>query len=96
AFHLHPQVACQLVGRDAHLSWSAPWGPCKAVLALPPELAWATHRGETDPIRGWYSPGFGCKEPTILLLGTGQLAPGRHLRSRLTFVAQVAGEQRAA
>jgi hypothetical protein len=97
AFHLHPEVACRLAGREAHLAWPAATartatatgvGQCGAVLTLPSELAWTTHRGETDPIRGWYSAGFGRKSPTTMLLGTGRLAPGARLRTRLNLAPQ--------
>ena len=96
AFHLHPQVDCRLVGREAHLAWPALGGQRTAVLMLPVELAWAAHRGETDPIRGWYSPSFGRKEPATMLLGTGRLACGQRLRSQITFAAQAGSVQLAA
>ena len=96
AFHLHPQISCQLVDSTARLSWLTAEGTREAVLSMPQELVWTAHRGETKPIRGWYSPGFGRKEPTTLLLGNGRLASGQRLHSRLTFVAQAAAEQLAA
>ncbi|MEQ0563118.1 alginate lyase family protein [Amycolatopsis sp. NEAU-NG30] len=53
-----------------------------AVMELPPELAWSVHRGETDPPLGWYSAGFGRKEPSTTLIGSG--TPG-HLTTLLRF-----------
>jgi hypothetical protein len=41
------------------------------VLDLPAQLSWRAHRGETDPPLGWYSVGFGRKEPSTTLVGTG-------------------------
>ncbi len=41
------------------------------MLDLPGQLSWRAHRGESDPPLGWYSAGFGRKEPTTTLVGTG-------------------------
>ncbi|UOX86689.1 heparinase II/III family protein [Amycolatopsis sp. FBCC-B4732] len=46
-----------------------------AVLELPPELSWSVHRGESEPPLGWYSAGFGRKEPSTTLIGSG--TPGQ-------------------
>ncbi|MET8994973.1 alginate lyase family protein [Amycolatopsis sp. NPDC004169] len=53
-----------------------------AVMELPPGLSWTVHRGETEPPLGWYSAGFGRKEPATTLVGSG--APG-HLTTLLRF-----------
>jgi len=53
-----------------------------AVMELPPELSWTAHRGESDPPLGWYSAGFGRKEPSTTLVGSG--IPG-HLTTLLRF-----------
>jgi hypothetical protein len=53
---------------------------------LPPQLEWSLHRGETDPILGWYSPGFGQRVPTFTLLGRGLGAAGSPLITRLEFL----------
>jgi hypothetical protein len=42
-----------------------------AVLELPSGLSWTAHRGETNPPLGWYSAGFGRKQPAVTLLGNG-------------------------
>ncbi len=42
----------------------------------PPGLQWSLHRGETDPILGWCSPGLGQRVPAFTLLGCGRGTPG--------------------
>lgn len=73
AFHLGPSVAVVLQDRAARLTWpsGAPSGGSSACLDLPAGLSWSRHRGETGPVLGWYSAGFGRKEPTTALVGTG-------------------------
>jgi hypothetical protein len=90
AFHLGPTVTAELVGAEALLSWSTPDGPRSAVLALPPELTWTAHRGEQDPILGWYSPRLGARVPTTTLLGAGRCRSELRLASTLTIASAVA------
>lgn len=71
AFHLGPAIAADLVGNRAVLSWTLDGEDRSAVLDLPGQLSWRAHRGETAPPLGWYSAGFGRKEPTTTLVGTG-------------------------
>lgn len=71
AFHLGPAVTADLVGARARLSWTRDGERRSAVLDLPGELSWRAHHGESSPPLGWYSPGFGRKEPATTLLGTG-------------------------
>ncbi|MFF5140177.1 alginate lyase family protein [Streptomyces sp. NPDC013157] len=71
AFHLGPEIAADLVGNRAVLTWIRDGEGRSAVLDLPAQLSWRAHRGETDPPLGWYSAGFGRKEPTTTLIGTG-------------------------
>jgi len=86
AFNLHPDVACDLRAGHAELSWQEKQGRRqRAVLTLPQSLRWTVHRGETNPILGWYSESFGNKEPAPLLLGTGCVAPNQPFSSRLAF-----------
>ena len=59
-----------------------------ARLELPPALRWSLHRGETDPILGWYSPGLGRRVPAFTLLGRGR-CPGAPLATRLEFIEAV-------
>jgi hypothetical protein len=84
AFHLGPTIACHLDGSTAQLEW--PQG--RATLSLPAGLAWRAHRGETDPPLGWYSPRFGEKVPSTVLVGTGVLVAGQRLVSRLALPSQ--------
>jgi hypothetical protein len=85
AFHLGPDVVAELVAGGAVLSWGGPTAPCGARMELPSELEWRSHRGETDPIRGWYSAGLGERVPAVTLLGQGHYMPGTPLMTRLFF-----------
>ncbi|EHR48903.1 Heparinase II/III-like protein [Saccharomonospora marina XMU15] len=71
AYHLGPTVTATVAGNTARLRWSVEGHGRAAVLLLPPELTWTAHRGETQPPLGWYSPGFGRRQPCQTLLGTG-------------------------
>ncbi len=80
SFPLGPAVQGDSAAATATLAW--PGGA--ATLQLPASLAWRTHRGELDPPCGWYSRGFGQREPATLLAGRGTLVPGQVLESRFT------------
>ncbi|WP_407562344.1 alginate lyase family protein [Streptomyces sp. 184] len=71
AFHLGPAIAADLVANRAVLTWTRDGEERSAVLDLPGELSWRAHRGATDPPLGWYSAGFGRKEPATVLVGSG-------------------------
>ncbi|MFJ2742913.1 alginate lyase family protein [Streptomyces sp. NPDC087440] len=71
AFHLGPEVTADLTGGQARLRWTRDGEDRSAVLDLPQSLEWRAHRGESAPPLGWYSPGFGRKEPATTLVGTG-------------------------
>ncbi|MGE5292923.1 MAG: alginate lyase family protein [Micromonosporaceae bacterium] len=86
AFHLGPEVQAELDGNHAVLSWPRAPAPGAARLELPHQLQWTLHRGETDPILGWYSPGLGRRVPAFTILGSGRCAAGAPLISRLEFV----------
>lgn len=81
AFHLGPEVQVDLDGHTAHLTWPGH----TAELALPAGLDWSTHRGETNPPLGWYSPGFGRREPAWTVLGSGHVRGGDTLLTLLRF-----------
>jgi hypothetical protein len=86
AFHLGPAVQAELHGSVAQLDWKVGDAAASAVLELPAELSWTTHRGETEPILGWYSARFGAKEPTLTLIGSGVSRPDEcELKSSMTF-----------
>ncbi|MCZ1013434.1 heparinase II/III family protein [Streptomyces noursei] len=90
AFHLGPTIAADLVGNRAVLTWNRDGEGRSAVLDLPGQLSWRAHRGETDPPLGWYSAGFGRKEPTTTLVGTG-FADGTALSGEFTTVLRFLG-----
>ena len=75
AFHLGPRLAADLNGAQALLRWTHDGTERSAVLELPGQLTWTTHRGETDPPLGWYSVGFSRKDPSVTLVGHGSLEP---------------------
>jgi hypothetical protein len=76
----------ELDGSTAALSWPQAGTPGAARLELPGVLRWSLHRGETDPILGWYSPGLGRRVPAYTLLGRGYCALGAPLATRLEFL----------
>jgi hypothetical protein len=86
AFHLGPDVQAELDGSCAILRWPGPSTAGQARLELPSALRWSLHRGETDPILGWYSPGLGRRIPVFTLLGCGRCLPGAPLATRLEFL----------
>ncbi|WP_043488270.1 MULTISPECIES: alginate lyase family protein [Streptomyces] len=90
AFHLGPAIAADLVGSRAVLIWTRDGEDRSAVLDLPGQLSWRAHRGETDPPLGWYSPGFGRKEPATTLVGTG-FADGTALLGEFITVLRFRG-----
>ena len=86
AFHFGPEVEVELDGSCAVLSWPGASVPGTARLELPPGLRWRLHRGETDRILGWYSPGLGRRVPAFSLLGCGHCLAGAPLATRLEFL----------
>jgi hypothetical protein len=92
AFHLGPEVRVELNGSWAALDWPTAPTPSAARMELPPDLEWTLHRGETDPILGWYSGGLGQRIPAFTLIGCGRSAPGVPLITRLEFFDIVKAE----
>ncbi|MGW7078073.1 alginate lyase family protein [Streptomyces sp. NPDC054866] len=90
AFHLGPAIAADLVGNWALLTWTRDGEERSAVLDLPGQLSWRAHRGETEPPLGWYSAGFGRKEPATTLVGTG-FTDGTTQSGELTTVLKFRG-----
>jgi hypothetical protein len=86
SFHLGPDVQAELDGACAVLLWPSATTPGAARLELPRRLRWRLHRGETDPILGWYSPGLGRRIPSSTLVGRGRTAPDAPLTTRLEFL----------
>ncbi len=86
AFHLGPEVDAEIDEGYASLRWLCASASCAARLELPQSLRWSLHRGETDPILGWYSAGLGRRVPSFTLLGQGRSAPDEPLITRLEFL----------
>jgi hypothetical protein len=86
AFHLGPDIHAELDESCAVLNWPTARAPGAARLELPPVLRWSLHRGETDPILGWYAEGLGRRVPAFTLLGRGRCLPGIPLITRLEFL----------
>ncbi|MFD6436263.1 alginate lyase family protein [Streptomyces venezuelae] len=85
AFHLGPEISAELEGNRAALTWTRDGEDRSAVLELPGDLNWRAHRGESDSPLGWYSAGFGRKEPSTTLVGTGSADGVRGFTSVLRF-----------
>ncbi|MFD7534688.1 alginate lyase family protein [Streptomyces sp. NPDC059819] len=85
AFHLGPAIAADLAGERAALTWGLEGETRSATLDLPGQLSWRAHRGESNPPLGWYSPGFGRKEPSTTLIGTGFADGGEAFATVLRF-----------
>ena len=86
AYHLGPDVSAELHGSRATLRWGRDQACGAARLELPDALRWTLHRGETDPILGWYSDGLGQRAPAFTLLGHGRTEPSEPLSTRLEFL----------
>jgi hypothetical protein len=85
AFHFGPDVQAELRGSAAVLTWGTAGAARTARMELPAGLRWDLHRGEQDPILGWYSSGLGRRTPVFTLLGRGQSVAGKPLTTRLVF-----------
>jgi hypothetical protein len=82
---LGPGVQVHLDGTRVALSWQAGADRRHATLELPDGLAWTSHRGEVDPIEGWYSPRFGHRVPATSLVGRGTGSSSTRLVTVLTM-----------
>lgn len=80
-WHLGPQVQVDLRTTSAELRWVGTDGAGTGALQLPEQLSWSRHTAETDPILGWYSPGFGQRVPSTTLVGTGSWTGTLELRT---------------
>jgi hypothetical protein len=86
AYHLGPQVEVDLDACIASLRWSDPVAPGSARVELPQGLQWSVHRGETEPILGWYSSGLGRRAPAFTLIGRGKAEFGTEFTTGITFL----------
>jgi hypothetical protein len=92
AFHLGPELRATLDGCRVALSWEGADGHLStATLHLPGTLQWSLVRGSIDPALGWYSGGFGQKEPTFTVLGEGVGTGRDELTTVLQFTADRPG-----
>ena len=85
AFHFGPLVQVNLSGSCADLTWPEAPVSGSARMQLPSTLDWSLHRGETDPILGWYSSGLGRRVPVAALVGTGLAQRSLPLITRVEF-----------
>ena len=85
-WHLGPEVSATLDRASATLCWRGDDGAQQANLVLPPALQWTEHRGETEPISGWYSPRFGERVPSTTLVGCAEWIGTITLRTALQLV----------
>jgi hypothetical protein len=74
-----PDISVDLDDHQATLSWIADGREQQARVLLPPMLEWTLHCGETEPIAGWYSPGFAQRVPAPSLIGAGSARRGSTL-----------------
>jgi Heparinase II/III-like protein/Heparinase II/III N-terminus len=83
SWHLGPEVAIDLDGTRAALSWQSGPNARQGSMLLPAALNWSTHRGEVDPIEGWYAPRFGTRVPATSLIGRGIATSSTRLLTEL-------------
>ena len=88
AFHLGPESRRSSTAAMRCCAGPRAATPGEARLELPPQLRWSLHRGETDPILGWYSPGLGQRVPAFTLLGRGRCTPSTSFVTRMVFAGR--------
>ncbi|MFC5729983.1 MULTISPECIES: alginate lyase family protein [Nocardioides] len=81
--HLGPDV--RLLDATDSRSAALVWPGGQATLLLADGITWSAHRGEVDPPLGWYSPRFGAKVPTTVLVGAGVVHGACELTTSLAF-----------
>jgi hypothetical protein len=68
------------------MSWTTPAGTTgSGTLLLPEGPTWSLARGGSDPVLGWYSPGFGEKTPSTTVVGQGSCHDIDRLVTTLQF-----------
>jgi hypothetical protein len=84
AFHLGPDIEATLDGAVVRMGWSGCDGRRgTAELRLCGEIAWTCVRGATQPVMGWYSSGFGRKQPASSIVGQTTCHGGLELETSL-------------
>jgi hypothetical protein len=71
SWHLGPTVSVDLNATQAILSWQVGPHTRQGILTLPAGLDWTCHRGEIEPVEGWYSPRFAARVPATSIIGCG-------------------------
>jgi hypothetical protein len=71
AWHFGPDIDITLNASSLMASWTVDGTAHQATLDLPAGLTWTAHCGESEPVLGWYSAGFGRKQPAWTIIGTG-------------------------
>jgi hypothetical protein len=90
AFHLGPLVRANAGADRLTLSWETASGYiAEAVLLLPEQMDWRTYRGQVDRPEGWYSPGFGRRQPATTIVGAARAA-NIELRTRFELLGSIA------
>ncbi|MGH9104687.1 MAG: alginate lyase family protein [Acidimicrobiales bacterium] len=89
AFHLGPEVRAVMAGQAIELHWAqgedATGETAGATLRLPVSGRWRLARGEVRPLVGWYSAGFGQKQPSVTVIGEGTCEGPLELATSLQF-----------
>jgi hypothetical protein len=83
SWHLGPEVAIDLDGFRAALSWQSGPNARQGSMLLPEGLNWSTQHAEVDPIEGWYAPRFGTRVPATSLIGRGIATSSTRLLTEL-------------
>jgi len=86
-YHFGPELELTLKAFTADLQWLMGSIVRSAALFLPGGLNWTAHRGETDPIIGWYSSEFGRRKPAWSIVGSGQSGEAQVYETELRFAA---------
>jgi hypothetical protein len=81
--HLSPDIAVDLDGGRAALSWQVASARRQGPMVLAEDLAWTRHRADVDPILGLYSRRFGCRVLATSLVGQGMASSSTSLATEL-------------
>lgn len=80
-FNLHPQVK---VKREQN-KFILERDNTKITLILDDNLEVQQYRGSLKPLRGWYSPSFGVKEPAVCLEGKIKIKRDTEIKSKVEY-----------
>ena len=85
AFHFHPAIHVVLEGGTAELSWGPPERRRSATMTLPPHSSGACIAVKRILSLGGILKASGKREPSICVIGAGQLMPHQVLYSCIVF-----------